>query len=496
MNKAIEAHETERTELNKSLVNKDMYSQYLTPISISRFMASLFENENLEKPYILDAGAGIGTLTASLLEKLINEGTKVASCTLVEVDKGLGCHIEDTLTNIKENITLEAHKVFDDFISWGVNKLDNQPNLFDNSPNVNYTHAILNPPYRKIRSNSLHRKLLRTVNIETVNLYSAFMALSIKLLSEGGQLVAIIPRSFCNGPYYKSFRQLILAETAIKHIHLFESRNKAFKDDKVLQENVIIMLEKGAKQNSVKISTSTDASFGDYKEDYYPFERVVLDNDTENFFHIPTSHEDNIMELFPSVRYTLKDLGINVSTGPVVSFRTKEHLRMMPEDGTVPLLYPTHIEDGVVKWVKKDSNKPNAIVRSDKTERMLYPNGYYLIIRRFSAKEEKKRIVSGVTIPGIFNAPVLGFDNGLNVLHKDKTGLQQETAFGIYVYLSSTLVDKYFRLFNGHTQVNATDLRTMYFPSIEILNLLGSWYLLYKDKISQENIDKKVEEVL
>src|SRR5690625_5231065 len=236
-----------------------MYSQYLTPISISRFMASLFENENLEKPYILDAGAGIGTLTASLLEKLINEGTKVASCTLGEVDKGLGCHIEDTLTNIKENITLEAHKVFDDFISWGVNKLDNQPNLFDNSPNVNYTHAILNPPYRKIRSNSLHRKLLRSIGIETVNLYSAFVALTIKLLADGGQIVAIIPRSFCNGPYYRSFRELILKDTVIKHLHLFESRNKAFKDDEVLQENVIVMLERGGKQGKVKISTSTDA---------------------------------------------------------------------------------------------------------------------------------------------------------------------------------------------------------------------------------------------
>src|SRR5699024_3353456 len=152
------------------------------------------------------------------------------------------------------------------------------------------------------------------------------------------------------------------------------------------------------------------------------------------------------------------------------------HLRMIPEDGTIPLLYPTHIEQSRVKWMKKDSKKPNAIVRNEETERMLYPNGFYTIIRRFSAKEEKKRIISGVTVPEMFNSPVLGFYNSLNVLHKDRKGMQQELAFGLYVYLSSTLVDKYFRLFNGHTQVNATDLRAMYFPSTKNLTLLGSWY--------------------
>src|SRR5699024_8151121 len=115
-----------------------------------------------------------------------------------------------------------------------------------------------------------------------------------------------------------------------------------------------------------------------------------------------------------------------------------------------PLLYPTHIERDQIKWVKKDSKKPNAIVKNVETERMLYPNGFYTIIRRFSSKEEKRRIISGVTVPGMFNSSVLGFDNGLNVLHRDRTGLQKELAYGLYVYLSSTLVDKYFRLFNGH----------------------------------------------
>ena len=74
--------------------------------------------------------------------------------------------------------------------------------------------------------------------METGNLYSAFLSIAIKLLSPGGELVAIVPRSFCNGPYFRPFRNLFLDNTAIHHLHVFERRDKAFKDGEVLQENL------------------------------------------------------------------------------------------------------------------------------------------------------------------------------------------------------------------------------------------------------------------
>ena len=72
------------------------------------------------------------------------------------------------------------------------------PSLFEDNIDgfSDYDLAILNPPYKKISSDSRHRKLLSSLSIETSNLYSAFMALSILHLREGGQMVAIVPRSF------------------------------------------------------------------------------------------------------------------------------------------------------------------------------------------------------------------------------------------------------------------------------------------------------------
>ena len=46
-------------------------------------------------------------------------------------------------------------------------------------------------------------------------------------------------------------------------------------------------------------------------------------------------------------------------------------------------------------------------------------------------------------------------------------------AAGLVTWLNSGRVDAYFRVFSGHTQVNAGDLRRMRFPDPERLRLLG-----------------------
>lgn len=331
-----------------------------------------------------------------------------------------------------------------------------------------------------------------------MNLYSAFLALAVGETTLGGQVVAIIPRSFCNGPYYSPFRDFILERTAIRHIHLFASRKMAFRDDKVLQENIILCLERGGEQGPVKVSTSTDDSFSDLTTQEHPFAHIVHPDDPERFIHVPTTTEQSAVVLLPAVHYSLTDIGVQVSTGPVVDFRLKVHLREMPEDGSVPLIYPAHLHNsgsGVV-WPLIGSNKPNAIRRNDETEKWLYPNGFYCVVRRFSSKEEKRRVVASVITPATCGAyEVLGFENHLNVYHAGKHGLPEELARGLMVFLNSTAVDVYFRSFSGHTQVNATDLKRLKYPSREVLLALGRWAKEQEANtgaLTQEQIDARV----
>lgn len=119
-------------------------------------------------------------------------------------------------------------------------------------------------------------------------------------------------------------------------------------------------------------------------------------------------------------------------------------------------------------------------------------NGFYVIVRRFSAKEEKRRIVANVINPNEIDKEWIGFDNCWNVFHIKKNGFDYETAMGLACFLNSTVLDDYFRIFSGHTQVNATDLRNMKYPSLENLRILGN---KYEVEMSQEQIDKLVEEL-
>jgi len=480
-----------RLEVSATLNRKQRSAlgQFMTPANVAGFMAGLFPSVASGKVRLLDAGAGIGSLTAAFLERWARDslGSGHVGVTAYEIDPVLRVHLTDTLAHYADTSPVTPQILDTDFIEDAVNRIQFQDVQ-------RFTHAILNPPYKKINSQSRHRQLLRQVGIETINLYSAFVALAIALMEPGGQMVAIIPRSFCNGPYYKPFREFLLERAAIRHMHLFAARDKAFKDDAVLQENVILLLECGGVQGEINISTSTDDRFDDYMVHAHAFERVVFPDDPERFIHVPTSPEWGAIELSSAFAYSLADIGVDVSTGPVVDFRLKEYLRDMPEPGSVPLLYPCHFDGQAIAWPKLEGKKPNALICNAETAKWLYPNGYYTVVRRFSSKEEKRRIVASLVTPEAFTTTSLGFENHLNVFHEAKQGLPANLARGLMVYLNATMIDECFRRFSGHTQVNATDLKRMKYPNRDTLIALGQWAST-QGTMSQEQIDRKIESI-
>ncbi|MGQ0659982.1 Eco57I restriction-modification methylase domain-containing protein [Sphingosinicella sp.] len=458
---------------------KSRLGQFMTPASVAEFMASLFDFRSTEDIRLLDAGAGQGALTAAFVERV---GTARVASTAFEFD-------DQILPDLRANLAALRAKAYCELIERDF--IEEAANCICLGRGTRYTHAILNPPYKKIGNDSRQRALLRAAGLETVNLYSGFVGLALELLEPGGELVAIIPRSFCNGPYYQPFRRFILRRASVRHIHLFDARNKAFRDDGVLQENIIIKLVRGAEQGPVIVSTSTDDSFADHAEKQHDFARIVFPDDADEFIHIPTGNDEQLLER-ASFGHSLADLGLTVSTGPVVDFRLRESLRADPESGAVPLLYPGHFGAGGLQWPKPGFKKPNAIRDTMATRKWLYPNGFYAVVRRFSSKEERRRIVANVVDPARLPAQMIGIENHLNVFHAKRQPIPGELAHGLAAYLNATAVDTYFRRFNGHTQVNATDLRAMRYPSREALIVLGQW-AKGRASIAQDEIDERVK---
>lgn len=359
--------------------------QFMTPTAIATFMASLFKRWP-DDARVLDPGAGIGSLSEAFARKYIEMNPLGRlHLTAYEIDPVLIEHLGEHLRALGP--TIEHELVQRDFIreatfatSFGARR---------------FSHAILNPPYKKIGASSDYRKLLRTIGVEAGNLYSAFLALAVAMADDQGEIVAIVPRSFCNGMYFRPFRSWLLVNAALTHIHIFESRNKAFSDDDVLQENIVIRLQRGGLQGSVAVSTSYDSTFQDYRERQVPFSEIVKPNDPEQFIHVPTFKTSGTAKLFA---HGLAELGLDVATGPVVDFRLRAYSHAMPEPGMVPLLYAHHFSGGALQW-PREHKKPNALEINDTTRKWLMPRGWYAITKRFSAKEEKRRLVAYVVDP-------------------------------------------------------------------------------------------------
>lgn len=481
--------------------------QFMTPAPIGRFMASLFSDLSGDLR-VLDPGAGVGSLTAALVERLCESAAKPVSVSLTcyEIEPMLADYLQTTLEDVQahcEAVEIKASSQIhtDDFIL--SHPAGPQADIFqEGQGDLEFTHVIMNPPYKKINSASGHRAALRKAGIETSNLYTGFMFLAAQRLCEGGEMVAIVPRSFCNGPYFKPFRDQFFSLMTLQHIHIFEKRNSAFKGDEVLQENIIIHAVKGANPDKVTITNSPGGNFQpdpdlgvcvaeDMTQRVVDYQSVIRPSDPGSFVHIASNDlEQGIVDRMAHFTATLGDLGLEISTGPVVDFRLRKDLRADPEKGAVPLLYAAHFQGGKLEWPKA-MKKPNAIAVTEKSRKWLYPNeGHFVVTRRFTSKEEKRRVVASLyasNLPG----ELVGFENHLNVFHANQKGVSRSLATGLGLYLNSSLVDRYFRQFNGHTQVNATDFRSLHYPDREALERIGK--RTRKTTLSQQEIDNLIE---
>jgi adenine-specific DNA-methyltransferase len=158
----------------------------------------------------------------------------------------------------------------------------------------------------------------------------------------------------------------------------------------------------------------------------------------------------------------------------------------------VPLIYPCHFKHGCVEWPNGKTRKPNALALGPRAEELVISQGYYVLTKRFSSKEERRRIVAAVYDPTRITAAKVAFENHLNYFHERGSGLPATLAKGLAVYLNSSLVDTCFRQFSGHTQVNASDLRSLPYPTRSALIALGRH--IGSAFPSQEELDRLLDE--
>jgi adenine-specific DNA-methyltransferase len=158
----------------------------------------------------------------------------------------------------------------------------------------------------------------------------------------------------------------------------------------------------------------------------------------------------------------------------VVPFRARGLLVEAPGTSpTLPLLWMQHLRGGALRWPLGPALRHPEHLRAEAPAHLLLPNQPCVLLRRFSPKEEPRRLCAVALLPGALPGPALGVENHLNILHRPGAGMSAEEALGLATWLNSAVMDRTFRALCGHTQVNAAELRALPMPPQDRLELLG-----------------------
>jgi len=432
---------------------------------------------------VLDPGAGTGTLSAAICNRVLAlSSPHHLEIHLFETDASIIPLLDENMKNCRSALRERGHRM-----SYDIHQADyilsnahafGQHLLFDSGTELGqFDLVIMNPPYFKVGKDSQYAQIMYRLVHGQPNIYALFMALGAEMLRPGGQLVAITPRSFCSGLYFRGFRRWFFDRMSLRHIHLFESRTDTFREANVLQESVITLTQRLTKQPaSIAISTSYGRDLP--KE---PAARQIAANkviDAANgsmVVRIPENAQDAlVMELVEAWPKRFLDLGLRVSTGPVVMFRARQFLLdSLDAKDAVPLLSVHNVHPFQTVWPVPKKNKPTGFKACAESRRLLVPTRNYVLLRRFTAKEERRRLVASCFLKNSEARPYVALENHLNYIYHQSRELTDHEVYGLAALFNSALLDRYFRTISGNTQVNATELRTINFPDLNTIARIG-----------------------
>jgi len=477
--------------------------QFFTPQTIAQFMGSLVSTDKKQID-ILDPGCGTAILTCALVENLVehNPNIEVVNLVAYETDYDLISLSENSLSYLKnwlsnKGISFQYIICIHDFIVDNYNCLY-PPILKFSDKKQDFDFIISNPPYFKLSKDDNRVKAAQIIIDGQPNIYSIFLAIAARMLKNDGEMIFIVPRSFTSGRYFNSFRNYFFNYIQIDFIHLFESRKDTFSRDNVLQETLILKAKpKNSKEKKPQIIVSTCNGLQDIEQSqrttYLQKDLVDLES-KEKIIHLPTNtKEEATIDLFKSWNGSLNQYNIQISTGPVVAFRLEDFIKEVFEDKTVPLYWLHNVTKMEVNYPLPKSNKGPYIQICEQTKSYLIPNRNYIFLRRFSAKDDKSRLVAApyFSLPG--TPRYIGVENKLNYIYRPKGHLSRTEVMGIAALLNSNLFDTYFRTFNGNVNVSATELRAMPLPPLETIKEIGKKLILLNN-FSMKNVSKVIDD--
>ena len=146
-----------------------------------------------------------------------------------------------------------------------------------------------------------------------------------------------------------------------------------------------------------------------------------------------------------------------------------------------------------LEWPLPKPEKGQYVRIENESKSILIPNKNYILLRRFSSKDDKSRLIAAPYYCNFIKSEYIGVENKVNYIYRPKGHLQRNEIVGLCALLNSKLFDSFFRIFNGNVNVSATELREIPLPELETIKEIGNNIILSND-FSVENTNKIVIE--
>ena len=181
-------------EAGSPAAERKQKGQFFTPPEVCRFMASLFSGAFPKSFRLLDPGAGTGSLTAAICDRLMDlRSPRESEIHLFENDPGVLPLLRMCMDRCCDALRAAGHSARSvihesDFILDAASSVFRAQLLFPLQDGQRFDAVVMNPPYFKVSKDSTLAKVMREVVHGQPNIYAFFMAAGAEMLRPGGEL--------------------------------------------------------------------------------------------------------------------------------------------------------------------------------------------------------------------------------------------------------------------------------------------------------------------
>jgi adenine-specific DNA-methyltransferase len=200
---------------------------------------------------------------------------------------------------------------------------------------------------------------------------------------------------------------------------------------------------------------------------------------------LPRHYEDRgVAAMLSRFSTTLKDLGYQVSTGPLVWNRHKPQFRDHADESSLPVVWAESITSDGRFVLKAEKNNHQPHFKPRVKDGWLITNHPCILLQRTTAKEQDKRLMAAPLPKKLYKQGVV-IENHLNMIIPIDNIPAVSTEV-LAALLNSRGANRAFKCISGSVAVSAYELESMPLPGVDEVSYIQT---LFNRKASSKEIE-------